>query len=95
MNKVILLLLATVFADANAFHNDSNCMEEFYTILEKAAEIKSHCNMRGFYDCCEVTQCIICILFQYAVFAAPIYMQSVIVNAFYHTGPSSWKTSTF
>ena len=50
------MLLATVFVDAYAFHNASNCTEEFNTILEKAAEIKSHCNMRGFYDCCEVPQ---------------------------------------
>ena len=23
-------------------------------VLEKAVEVKDHCNIRGFYDCCEV-----------------------------------------
>ena len=55
MKNTILVLLATLFADGNAFHNASNCTEEFHMILEKAADIKSHCSMRGFYDCCEVS----------------------------------------
>ena len=51
--QLILLTLA-LLAKVSAFHNASNCTEEFHTVLEKAAEIKSHCDIRGFYDCCEV-----------------------------------------
>ena len=54
--KGLALLMMALLAQVNAFHNRSNCTEEFHTILEKAAEIKkkNHCNIRGFYDCCEV-----------------------------------------
>ena len=54
--KGLALLMLALLAQGNAFHNRSNCTEEFHTILEKAAEIKkkNHCNIRGFYDCCEV-----------------------------------------
>ena len=52
--KELALLVLALLATVSAFHNASNCTEEFHMILEKAAEIKSHCNIRGFYDCCEV-----------------------------------------
>ena len=53
MKEKILVLLA-LLAKGSAFHNASNCTEEFHMILKKATDIKDHCNIRGFYDCCEV-----------------------------------------
>ena len=53
--KLILVILAIFTSQkVNAFHNLSNCSEEFKSILEKAAEVKHQCNIKGFYDCCEV-----------------------------------------
>ena len=51
----LFLALAALLATSNALHNVSNCSSAFQTILEKAIEIKNHCNIRGFYDCCEVS----------------------------------------
>ena len=53
MKNLILLILALI-AEASAFLDASNCTEEFHMILNKAVEIKNHCNIRGFYDCCQV-----------------------------------------
>ena len=39
--KVLILLILALLAEVSAFHNTSNCTEEFYMLLEKAAEIKS------------------------------------------------------
>ena len=51
---VLLTCMLALLATVSAFHNESNCTEAFHTVLKKAAEVKSHCNIRGFYDCCEV-----------------------------------------
>ena len=56
MDQMIIVILALI-AQAGAFHNASNCTEEFHATLKKAVEIKNHCNIRGFYDCCEVINC--------------------------------------
>ena len=54
MKAFLTIVVLALFAKVNAFHDNSNCTEEFHMLLEKAAEIKNHCNIRGFYDCCEV-----------------------------------------
>jgi predicted nucleic acid-binding protein len=56
MNQMIIVILALI-AQAGAWHNTSNCTDEFHETLKKAVEIKNHCNIRGFYDCCQVTIC--------------------------------------
>jgi hypothetical protein len=53
MDQMIIVILALI-AQAGAWHNTSNCTDEFHEILKKAVEIKNHCNIRGFYDCCQV-----------------------------------------
>ena len=54
MKPVILLLVVATLAKVSAILEVSNCTEEFQTILAKAIEVKNHCNIQGFYDCCEV-----------------------------------------
>ena len=50
---MIIVILALI-AQTSALHNISNCTDEFHMILNKAVEIKNHCNIKGFYDCCQV-----------------------------------------
>ena len=52
--KILILLFVALVAKASAFHNVSNCTEEFQAALLKVIDIKNHCNIKGFYDCCEV-----------------------------------------
>ena len=50
----LIVLLFALLVEVSAFHDVTNCTEEFQTVLKKAVEVKNHCNIRGFYDCCEV-----------------------------------------
>ena len=56
MKSVILLLVVAVLAKVSAIHEVRNCTKEFRTILAKAIEVKNHCNIQGFHDCCEVNE---------------------------------------
>ena len=52
---ISIIVILALIAQAGAFHkNISSCTEEFHATLKKAVEIKNHCNIRGFYDCCQV-----------------------------------------
>ena len=52
---ILIIVILALIAQAGAFHkNISNCTEEFHATIKKAVEIKNHCNIRGFYDCCQV-----------------------------------------
>ena len=59
----LIVLLFALLVEVSAFHDVTNCTEEFQTVLEKALEVKNHCNIRGFYDCCEVITTDVCILY--------------------------------
>ena len=51
---VVCLLAVTVIVTVVARPTGTNCTTEFQSLLEQALEIKEHCNIKGFYDCCEV-----------------------------------------
>ena len=48
---VCFIVFSTVIFASAA---DNNCTAEFKSLLEQAADVKNHCNIKGFYDCCEV-----------------------------------------
>jgi hypothetical protein len=50
----IQLLVIVTTATANARPIETNCTAEFHSLLEQALEVKNHCKIKGFYDCCEV-----------------------------------------
>ena len=48
------LLVAVTIATVTARPTETNCTTEFHSLLEQALEVKNHCKIKGFYDCCEV-----------------------------------------
>lgn len=51
---LIQLLVIIAIATTNARPIETNCTTEFHSLLEQALEVKNHCKIKGFYDCCEV-----------------------------------------
>ena len=61
MKTVFVQLLAIVaIVTVNAAPIETNCTTEFHSLLEQALEVKSHCKIKGFYDCCEVNHTMSC-----------------------------------
>ena len=54
LNMKTLQLLLVIATTVVARPIGNNCTTEFQSLLDKALEIKEHCNIKGFYDCCEV-----------------------------------------
>lgn len=47
-------LVIAAYALVGAIATETNCTSEFNSALELALEIKEKCNIKGYYDCCEV-----------------------------------------
>ena len=63
MLRILLILALTTYTIVDARPTDTNCTNEFQSLVEQALEVKSHCKIKGFYDCCEVRSKVILALY--------------------------------